>query len=404
MARAQPDAADHLGTQAALSLLGEEARVEVVSDAEPLLAACRGGDVDLVVVEGASSPLAEAVLAGIGAEGPPAVVVSLGGDSEALDAFRRGAADCVAPGPDSPLPQVALEQIRRWRALRERAEVQELHREVLQKEKMASIGQLAAGVAHEINNPIGFIHANLIQMAEYVADLRRAWGGVEELQKAVAAGSWEEVRRSADLLAALSEEIDVAFVLSDLAKAVRESQEGSERVRHIVQDLRDFSRPDTGERLPADVNECLESTLHIVWPMVKQRVELEKVYGELPPVPCNPMQIKQVLMNLLVNAYQAIEERVGEGGEMGHIWLRTELLEDAVLVSVRDDGAGIPPEHIDRIFDPFFTTKRVGVGTGLGLSTSFQIVERHGGRLSVESRPGQGTRFEVYLPLGEAEA
>jgi len=187
-------------------------------------------------------------------------------------------------------------------------------------------------------------------------------------------------------------------VLADLVKAIRESQEGSERIRHIVNDLRDFSHQDTGERVPADVNQALDSTATIVWPMMKQIVVLEREYEQLPSVFCYPMQIKQVFMNLLVNAYQAIEARVGESGETGKIWLRTQKSDDGVIVEVADTGVGIPETHIDRIFDPFFTTKKVGSGTGLGLSTSFNIVKRHGGRLTVESKPGAGTTFRVYLP------
>ena len=276
-------------------------------------------------------------------------------------------------------------------------EMRQLQRQVLQSEKLASLGQLAAGVAHEINNPMGFIHANLAQLAEYARDLRRAWTRVEELQKALAAGEPDEVRAAAARLAATADEVDVAYLLSDLAKAIRESQEGSERIRHIVSDLRDFSYQDTGERVPADVNQCLESTANIVWPMMKHLVVLEKEYQELPSVSCFPMQLKQVFMNLLVNAYQAIEAR--EDGAPGRIRLRTEHRGASVLVAVSDDGVGISPEHQARIFDPFFTTKEVGVGTGLGLSTSYNIVQRHGGSLRVESTPGEGATFTIALPV-----
>jgi PAS domain S-box-containing protein len=274
----------------------------------------------------------------------------------------------------------------------------QLRSHVLQTEKMASIGQLAAGVAHEINNPMGFIHANLFQMAEYVGDLRNAWSRVEALQKAAEGGDLENIRSAAADLSAAVEEAEVSYVLSDLAKAIRESQEGSERIRHIVQDLRDFSHQDTGERVLSDVNQCLDSTANIVWPMMKHLVVLEKTYADLPEVPCYPMQLKQVFMNLLVNAFQAIEERVGESGEVGTIALFTERREEGVLVTVRDTGVGIAPEHLDRIFDPFFTTKSVGSGTGLGLSTSFNIVQRHGGTLTVESAPNEGSTFHLFLP------
>jgi signal transduction histidine kinase len=251
---------------------------------------------------------------------------------------------------------------------------------------------------------MGFIHANLAQMAEYVRDLRRAWSRVEELQKAVAAGRHEEVAPAAERLATTADEVDVAYLLSDLAKAIRESQEGSERIRHIVSDLRDFSHQDSAERVPADVNQCLESTANIVWPMMKHLVVLEKEYEELPAVNCFPMQLKQVFMNLLVNAFQAIEQRVGASGGTGRVRLRTRRTAGGVEVQVEDDGIGIAPENQGRLFDPFFTTKKVGMGTGLGLSTSYSIVRRHGGAIRVESLPGRGALFRVLLPLdGGAE-
>jgi len=283
------------------------------------------------------------------------------------------------------------------------SDTKQLRTQLLQHEKLASIGQLAAGVAHEINNPMGFIHANLFQIAEYVQDLRRVWGQVEALLEAARKAEAPELREAAEALGAEAEAVDVAFVLGDLAKAVRESQEGSERIRHIVQDLRDFSHQDTAERVLADLNQCLDSTANIVWPMMKHVVTLEKRYADLPAVPCFPMQLKQVFMNLLVNAYQAIEEAVGQSGATGTIALETRRSPGGVEVAVRDTGVGIPPEHRSRIFDPFFTTKKVGAGTGLGLSTSFGIVQRHGGRLAVESEPGVGTCFRLFLPVDDVE-
>jgi PAS domain S-box-containing protein len=281
--------------------------------------------------------------------------------------------------------------------------IQQLQRQVLQTEKMASIGQLAAGVAHEINNPMGFIHANLFQMSEYLSDLRRVWAEVDTLRKAAVGTGPGPARDAERQLAEVAEEVDAEFVLSDFAKAIRESQEGSERIRHIVQDLRDFSHRDTGERVLADLNQCLDSTASIVWPMMRHLVVLEKEYAQLPAVHCNPMQLKQIFMNLLVNAYQAIEEKLGDSGQTGTIRLRTDTTGNEVLVEVSDTGAGISPDHVDRIFDPFFTTKKVGAGTGLGLSTSYNIVQRHGGTIRVESAPGKGTTFRVLLPVGRVE-
>ncbi len=236
-------------------------------------------------------------------------------------------------------------------------------------------------------------------MSEYVNDLRRAWEAVESLRTAAAQDDGDVLRRAAENLTEITNDVDVAWLLEDLGKAIRESQEGSERIRHIVQDLRDFSHQDTGELVLLDVNQCLESTVRIVWPMMKHRVELEHEYGELPDVYGYPMQLKQVFMNLLVNAYQAVEERFGNSGPLGRIWLTTSTREDGVAVVVRDNGIGILPEHVGRIFDPFFTTKKVGVGTGLGLSTVYSIVNRHRGNLEVESKPGEGSAFELFLPL-----
>jgi signal transduction histidine kinase len=171
-----------------------------------------------------------------------------------------------------------------------------------------------------------------------------------------------------------------------------------------VHDLRHFSYQDTGERVLSDINQCLDSTANIVWPMMKHLVILEKQYEELPALNCYPMQIKQVFMNLLVNAYQSIEEKLGGDGETGRIQLRTEQRGDQVIVTVADTGTGIAPGNLDRIFDPFFTTKKVGAGTGLGLSTSYSIVQRHGGAIRVESTPGGGTTFRVLLPVDEDDA
>jgi two-component system NtrC family sensor kinase len=235
-------------------------------------------------------------------------------------------------------------------------------------------------------------------MADYLSDLRRVWESVETLQKSVARGEPTDIQRTADELSTVSNEVDVAFLLSDLAKAIRESQEGSERIRHIVQDLRDFSHCDAEQRVLTDVNQCLDSTVNIVWPMMKHLVVLEKDYRDLPDVSCYPMQLKQVFMNLLVNAYQAIDERIGDSGGTGTVRLRSESRGDRVAILVTDTGAGIAAENLDRIFDPFFTTKKVGSGTGLGLSTCFNIVERHGGSLRVESTPGVETTFTLLLP------
>ncbi len=284
-------------------------------------------------------------------------------------------------------------------------EIKQLQRQVLQTEKMASIGQLAAGVAHEINNPMGFIHANLSQLSEYLDDLQKVWDRIESLRGAAGRERFDpdEVRQAATALDATISEVDAGFLLQDFGTAIRESLEGSERIRAIVKDLRAFSHQDDAERALCDVNRALDSTAHIVWTMMKHSVVLTKQYDELPPVVCFPMQLKQVFMNLLVNAYQAIEARAAEEELRGEIRLRTELRGDQVVVTVSDNGTGIDPRTLDRIFDPFFTTKEVGVGTGLGLSTSFNLVRNHGGTLTAESELGRGSSFELSLPLGDPD-
>jgi len=512
----------------ALERLGAETAVSSFDDVEACLAEAGRHAFDLIVLDLSEREAGWRLLDGLASGGPPVVAVLPQEDEGvALEAFRRGVADCVVAGPDFAelLASTALEQMRRWRLAREHSRlrkslielksyneniihnmnsallvvdreatvtyanplaeriagrepgslvgvpavdvfpepaelpvwrtlrdgvrsrgveavlqrpggarlpvgmscspmsdaqgdrlgavvlfqdlsgIKQLERQVLQTEKLASVGQLAAGVAHEINNPMGFIHANLAQMAEYVADLTRLFAQVDGLRKAVSAGDLEAATLATEALDRLDVEVDSAFVLSDLAKAVRESQEGSERIRHIVQDLRAFSH-EGHKAVPADLNQCLDSTANIAWTMMKHSVELQKDYGELPLVTCYPRQMQQVFMNLLVNAAQAIEtvrRDDGRSGTRGRIRLHTRVEGDDVVVSVSDTGPGIPPEHLDRIFEPFFTTKEVGEGTGLGLSTSYDIARRHGGSLVARSSAGRGAVFEIRLPIQGAD-
>jgi PAS domain S-box-containing protein len=335
--------------------------------------------------------LAQALLAGSRVRGAEAVVVRRDGRYVPVGLSLAP----LAAGPQQRGAVAIFQDL---------SELKQLQRQVLQSEKMASIGQLAAGVAHEINNPMGFVHANLFQMEEYLADLRRLLDAAHQLAERAAHDGSPGLQAAAAEWSGLAAKLDGEFLLDDFAKAIRESLEGSERVRHIVQDLRAFAHRDDGEWVMADLNRCLDSTAHIVWTMMKHSVVLRKEYAPLPPVRCLPLQLEQVFMNLLVNAYQAIEQRAGERGGAGEIVLRTQAEAKRVVISVVDDGVGIPPAHLDRIFDPFFTTKEVGVGTGLGLSTSFDIVRRHGGTIRALDRPGGGTVFEVELPLPEPAA
>ena len=260
--------------------------------------------------------------------------------------------------------------------------LEEANNQLLQSEKMASIGQLAAGVAHELNNPIGFVHSNLGTLDGYLHDLMSIISAYEK----AAGDPVEAVQRVMD-------ECDYAFLKEDIFSLLSESKDGLGRVRKIVQDLKSFSRVGEQEWQEADLHQGLDSTLNIVWNELKYKCKVVKEYGDIPHIHCMISQLNQVFMNLLVNAGHAIETQ-------GTITIRTSLAaENQVCVEVSDTGKGISPEHITRIFEPFFTTKPVGKGTGLGLSLSYGIVQRHGGHIEVKSQPGVGSTFRVLLPV-----
>lgn len=264
-------------------------------------------------------------------------------------------------------------------------QLEEAHIQLLQSEKLASIGQLAAGVAHEINNPIGFVHANLNTLKTWVQSLLHVISAHERTVDKL------DGQTRADL-AATGQSADLDYVRGDILTLIDESLDGSMRVRRIVQDLRDFSRPGSEAWEFADLHAGLESTLNVVHNEIKYKATVVRAYGELPPVECIPSQLNQVFMNLLVNAAQAIPER-------GVITIRTSGGPDWVSVEISDDGIGMTPEVLGKIFDPFFTTKPVGHGTGLGLSVSHGIVKRHQGRIDVVTHPGRGTTFAIALPV-----
>ncbi|MFL6670976.1 MAG: histidine kinase [Burkholderia ambifaria] len=281
------------------------------------------------------------------------------------------------------LEQEKDEQRRLLRAL------EETHVQLLQSEKLASIGQLAAGVAHEINNPVGFISANLNTLKTWVRSLLDVIAAHE-----AALPQLEPAQR--DALAAMGRAADLDYVRDEIATLIDESIDGALRVRRIVQDLRDFSRPGSGEWCVADIHAGLESTLNVVHNELKYKADIVREYGDLPPVECLPSQLNQVFMNLLVNAAHAIPER-------GVITIRTSSDDEQVSIAISDTGTGMTPDIVRRIFDPFFTTKPVGQGTGLGLSVSHGIVERHRGAIDVTSEPGRGTTFRIRLPIRRAE-
>jgi len=264
-------------------------------------------------------------------------------------------------------------------------ELKATHSQLLHQEKMASIGQLAAGVAHEINNPIGFISSNISTMQKYLdrltGFLAQQSAGLEQVAPPELKEELSEARRK----------LKIDHLLLDSHSLLAESQEGAERVRVIVQNLKSFSRVDEAQASWVDLNECLESTINIAWNELKYKTTLVRDYGELPAIKCHPQQLNQVFLNMLVNAAHAIETR-------GEITVSSRREGDLVAVAISDTGGGIPEEIRSRIFEPFFTTKAVGKGTGLGLSISYDIIEKHGGSIEVESSPA-GTTFTIRLPI-----
>ncbi len=264
--------------------------------------------------------------------------------------------------------------------------------QLVQSERLASIGQLAAGVAHEINNPVGYIFSNIGTLERYLGDLFRMLAAYEAAEPLLAGTP------SAAELASLREEIELDYLKDDIPSLMAETAEGVKRVRKIVQDLKDFSRVDQRQDWEwADLHHGLDSTLNIVNNEIKYKADVRREYGRLPEVQCLASELNQVFMNLLVNAAHAIT------APRGTIIVRTctEGEGDAarVWVEVEDDGCGIAPESLKRIFDPFFTTKPVGKGTGLGLSLAYGILRKHDGAIDVRSTPGQGSCFRVTLPV-----
>jgi signal transduction histidine kinase len=300
-----------------------------------------------------------------------------------LDTTTHGVDGVVATLTPVTRSKLAADRLRALNQEQERLleALQSTQRQLLQSEKMAAVGQLAAGVAHEINNPLGYVTANLNQLREYQSSLRDYLTLVQET--GLDLGGELAERRDA---------LDIDYILGDIPQLMDETAEGLSRVIKIVADLKGFSRQDDGVPEPCDLHDLIESTINVVWNELKYHITLERRFGELPPVVCHGNQVSQVIMNLLVNAGHAIEQQ-------GTITVRTGGDEALAWVEVADTGQGIAPDDLERVFAPFYTTKPAGMGTGLGLSVSREIVEKHGGALTVTSEPGEGATFRMTLPL-----
>lgn len=259
-------------------------------------------------------------------------------------------------------------------------------KQLISSERMASLGVMAAGIAHEINNPIGFVCSNFNTLKEAFTDVRDF---IEIIEQRVDTASSDpfaiEIRKSLD-------EYDIAYLLGDFVELSSETQEGLERVKQIIADLKSFSREDSGEMQPLDVNDCLRGALNILNNQLKYHADVNVSYGEVPEIKGFYGKLNQVFINLIANANQAVEED-------GKIFVSTRLIDENIVVKIEDDGPGIARDHLEQLFTPFFTTKPVGEGTGLGLSISLGVVEEHGGMITVDSQPGQGARFSVVLPV-----
>lgn len=278
----------------------------------------------------------------------------------------------------------------------------ELERQLLQSEKMASIGQLAAGVAHEINNPTGYVSSNLTTLSDYQNDIQsiikeyRAL--IEDLNITVArdrlsSSAKEKVAR----ILSLESEIDIDFIMDDVSALIGDCKEGTERIKKIVLDLKDFAHPGEDDLKMVDINKGIESTLNVVWNELKYKAEVVKNYGDIPHIAGYPHQLNQVFMNILVNAAQAIEKK-------GIITILTSTGESHVEICISDTGPGIPAENHVKIFEPFFTTKEVGKGTGLGLNVAYNIIKKHNGTIDIESEVGKGATFKIQIPINSMPA
>lgn len=263
--------------------------------------------------------------------------------------------------------------------------------QLLQQEKMASIGQLAAGIAHEINNPTGFIMSNLNTLLKYIDRIKEFVNHQTETLQALS----KDLNNKSDYMDKLNEIRKTTrfdYVMSDIGNLINESIEGADRIKRIVQDLKSFSRVDEAEYIAADINAGLESTMNIIWNELKYKATVRKQYGDIPMTKCNLRQLNQVFMNLLINAAQAIEKH-------GEIDIRTWHEKGSIYISISDTGCGIEEDKINRIFEPFFTTKEVGKGTGLGLSIAYDIIKKHNGDIKVDSKPKKGTTFTIKIPV-----
>jgi len=263
-------------------------------------------------------------------------------------------------------------------------EIRDTQATLVQSAKMISLGQIVAGVAHELNNPVAFIYSNMHHLSSYIDKVSQMIEEYRKMRDLLPAAKLKEVTQ-------IEKNLEIDFILQDMSELTKSCLEGANRTKEIVLGLRTFSRMDESAFRPWDIHEGIRSTLRLLNAELKNRITVHQEFGELPQVECAPNQINQVFMNLLANAAQAISGT-------GSIWIRTSSQEDQVVIEIEDSGQGMDPETLNHIFVPFFTTKEVGKGTGLGLSIAYGLIQKHQGTIQVESKRGKGTLFRITLP------
>jgi two-component system, NtrC family, sensor kinase len=388
--------------------LSETYTCETASDAQEALEILARGPVALVLTDIQMPGLSGIELLRKILERYPetAVIIASGVDrtQRVIDAIRVGASDYLLKPCELDVLALSVEralerrillrnarrykkdlELRNSELAQQKGELVRLQAQMVQSAKMASIGLLAAGVAHELNNPAGFIYSNVDVLRQYVERLKRCLFAYDEMSLP---------NQDADRIAEIKTEIDYDNIVDDLGSILSDCYLGAERIRDVVQNLRLFSRLDESEIKQVDLNEGIDATVRLLSRYYKSgRITLDRNYGELPLINCYAAQLNQVWMNLLVNAAQAI------GDDYGTVRIQTLSNGKTISVSVTDSGKGISPENLKKIFDPFFTTKPVGEGTGLGLSISHGIVEKHRGTIAVSNISEEGTTFTITLPV-----
>ena len=314
---------------------------------------------------------------------PVIIMTAYASVDRAIQAMKNGAADFVTKPLDLDYLLQVVERVKERIRMAEQIKIQQ--QQLIQSEKMASLGQLIAGVAHEINNPVNFIKSNIEPFKESVHILKSLIEVLLENQERLDPEIQSKIR-------ALREEDQIDYLLVDIEKLLVAFNDGSNRIVKIINDLRIFAQIDEDKQTMIHMGEAIDSSLAYLQPFFGERIVIHKNYGNCLYVSCSPGQMNQVFMNILKNAAEFIEGN-------GNVWIKTFKEGEKIHVEIKDDGVGISQKNLSKVFDPFFTTKPVGSGTGLGLSLSYGIIEQHGGTITVESEEGKGTTFIITLPI-----